>query len=46
MFLGHLEALYRVGMEGGVPALGAEQPDVDEVDGRTGGVAGVSRHME
>lgn len=27
-------------------ALGAEQPDLDEVDGRAGGVAGVSRHVE
>ena len=36
MFLGHFEAFHRVGMEGGLPALGAEQPDLDEVDGRAG----------
>ena len=43
--LGHLKACPRIGMEGRMPALGAQQPDVDCCHGASRGMAGLPRHL-
>lgn len=43
--LGHIQACARIGMESRMPALGAQQPDMDKADELPRGMARLPRYM-